>query len=68
VLEMEAYFCQRSDAAGVMGASTDQKITAPMRQLAFGCHADAAAELVRVGESLGNESLLRYCRAVRNGF
>jgi hypothetical protein len=65
VLEVDAYFGQRSDAAGVMGSSTDQTITAAMRQLAFGCRADAAAELVRVSESLGNESLLRYCRLSR---
>jgi hypothetical protein len=65
VLEVDAYFSQRSDAAGVIGASTDQKITAAMRQLAFGCPADAAAELVRVSESLASKSLLRYCRAVR---
>jgi hypothetical protein len=63
VLEVDAYFSHQSDAAGVMGASTDQKITAAMRQLAFDCPADAAAELVRVGESLANESLLRYCSA-----
>jgi hypothetical protein len=68
VLEVDAYFTQRPDAAGVMGASTDQKITAAMRQLAFGCPADAAAELVRVRESLPNESLLRYCRAIRKIF
>jgi hypothetical protein len=65
VLEVDAYFNQRFDVAGVMGASTDQNITAAMRQLAFGCPADAAAELVRVSESLANESLLRNCRAVR---
>jgi hypothetical protein len=68
VLEVDAYFSQLSDAAGAMGASTDQKITAAMRQLASGCPADAAAELVRVIESLANESLLRYCRAVRKKF
>jgi hypothetical protein len=68
VLEVDPYFSRRPDAAGVMGASTDQKITAAMRQLAFGCPADAAAELVRVSESLASESLLRYCRAVRKKF
>jgi hypothetical protein len=51
-----------------MGASTDQKITTAMRQLAFGCPADAAAELVRVSESLASESLLWFCRSVRKKF
>jgi hypothetical protein len=76
VLEVDAYFNQRPHAAGVIGASTDgvigastdQKITATMRQLAFGCPADAAAELVRVSESLANKSLIRFGRAIRKKF
>jgi hypothetical protein len=68
VLEVDSYFEQRPDAAGVMGASADQKITAAMRQLAYGYPADAAAELVRVSESLASESLIRFCRAVRKKF
>jgi hypothetical protein len=62
VQEVDTYFRQRSDAAVVMGASTDQKMTDAMRQLAFGCPADAAAERVRVSESLAHEPLLRHCR------
>ena len=68
VLEVDSYFEQRPDAAGVMGASADQKITAAMRQFAHGYPADAAAELVRVSESLASESLVRFCRAVRKKF
>jgi Plant transposon protein len=68
VLEVDSYFEQRPDAAGVMGASADQKITAAMRQLAYGYPTDAAAELVRVSESLASESLIRFCRAVREKF
>jgi hypothetical protein len=68
VLEVDAYFNQRPHAAGVIGASTDQKITATMRQLAFGCPADAAAELVRVSESLAYKSLIRFGRAIRKKF
>ena len=48
VLEVDSYFEQRPDAAGVKGASADQKITAAMRQLAYGYPADAAAELLRL--------------------
>ena len=48
VLEVDAYFSQRSDAAGVTGEYTDQKIMAAMRQLAFRCPSDAAAELLRI--------------------
>jgi hypothetical protein len=68
VLEVDPYFEQKPNAAGVMGASADQKITAAMRQLAYGYPADAAAELVRVSESLAAESLIRFCRAVRKKF
>jgi hypothetical protein len=64
--EVDSYFEQRLDAAGVMGASADQKIMAAMKQ--YGYPADAAAELVSVSESLASESLIRFCRAVRKKF
>jgi Plant transposon protein len=60
VLEMDEYFSQRPDSIGIMGASTDQKVTAALRQLAFGCPADTTADLVRVSDSLAHESLLRF--------
>ena len=44
------------------------EITAAMRQLAYGYPADAAAELVRVSDSLASESLIRFCRADRKKF
>jgi hypothetical protein len=68
VLEADHYIEQRPDAAGVMGASADQKITAELRQFAYGCPANAAAELVRVSESVASESLIRFCRAMRKEF
>jgi hypothetical protein len=68
VLEVDQYFEQRLEPAGVMGESADQKITAAMRQFAYGYAADAAAELVLVSESLASESLIRFCRAVRKKF
>jgi hypothetical protein len=68
VLEVNSYLEQRPGAAGVMGASADQKILAPMRQFAYGHPDDAAPELVRVGESLASESLNCFCRAARKKF
>ena len=45
------YFKQPPYAAGQMGASSLQKITAALRMLAYGCPADSVDEYVRLGES-----------------
>jgi hypothetical protein len=68
VLEADHYFEKILDTAGVMGASADQKKTAAMWQLAYGCPADAAAELVRVSETVASESFIRFCRSMRKEF
>ena len=45
---------------GVLGLSTLQKVTAALRQLAYGTPADAADEYVRIGESTALECLHNF--------
>jgi hypothetical protein len=43
-MQAKGYFTQNVDAVGVRGASTDQKITAALRQLSLRGGADALDE------------------------
>lgn len=54
----DSYFVQKRDAAGRLGLSSYQKITAAMRMLAYGVAADAVNEYVRIGES----TLIEYVK------
>ena len=58
------YFIQRTDAVGVLGLSSLQKITAAYRILAYGTPADSMDEYIRIGESTAIESLRRFVKAV----
>jgi hypothetical protein len=58
------YFVQKHNAAGVLGFSGLQKITAALRQLAYGVPADYVDEYVRIGESTAIESLRKFVRAI----
>jgi hypothetical protein len=58
------YFLQKRDAAGVLGLSCFQKVTAAFRMLTYGVPADATDEYVRIGESTALESLRRFVAAV----
>ncbi|KAL8109185.1 hypothetical protein AgCh_025325 [Apium graveolens] len=44
------YFTQRTDAVGMRGLSSLQKVTAALRMLAYGTTADAVDDYVRIGE------------------
>jgi hypothetical protein len=68
MLPEDSYFEQKFDAAGAAGASTDQQVTAAMRQLSLGIGADAIVEYVKISESTAAESLKRFCRAVVSKF
>jgi hypothetical protein len=52
------------DAIGNTGLSTIQKVTAAIRQLAYGCAADQVDEYVRIGETTALKCLKRFCAAV----
>lgn len=58
------YFVQKRNAAGVLGLSSFQKITAAMRMLTYGVPADATDEYVHIGESTTLESLRRFLAVV----
>ncbi|XP_074377086.1 uncharacterized protein LOC141718608 [Apium graveolens] len=57
------YFTQRTDAIGVRGLSTLQKIIAA-RMLAYGTAADVVDDYVRISESTATESLRRFVKAI----
>ncbi|XP_012698636.1 uncharacterized protein LOC101778410 [Setaria italica] len=58
----EAY--TKRNAAGVLGLSSLQKITAAFQMLTYGVAADATNDYVRIGESTAIESLRRFVNAV----
>jgi hypothetical protein len=64
VEEHDHYFVQKKNAAGVRGFSCRQKVTAALRQLAYGVPADYVDEYVRIGESTAIESLRKFVRAI----
>jgi hypothetical protein len=45
----DEYFIQKRDAAGKLGFSSIQKVTAAMRMIAYGCSADSIDEYTRMG-------------------
>nr|XP_051210917.1 uncharacterized protein LOC127328352 [Lolium perenne] len=58
------YFKQRRNAAGVMGFSAFQKISAAMRVIAYGIHADYTDEYLRIGEDTTTQSVRRFARMI----
>ena len=58
------YFKQRRNAAGDMGFSAYQKISAAMRVIAYGIPADYTDEYLRIGEDTTTESVRRFARMV----
>ena len=64
VEQRDEYFVQKRNAAGTLGLSSLQKITAAFRMLAYGVAADAMDDYVRIGESTAIESLRRSVAAV----
>jgi hypothetical protein len=64
VEEHDNYFVQRRNAAGALGFSCIQKVTAAYRQLAYAIPTDYVDEYVHIGESTSIECLRRFIRAV----
>ena len=64
VEQHDQYFVQKRNAAGILGLSSLQKITAAFRILTYGVAADATDDYVRIGESTAIESLRRFVSAV----
>jgi hypothetical protein len=64
VEQHDYYFVQKRNAAGTLGLSSLQKITAAFRMLSYGVAADANDDYVRIGESTTIESLRKFVHAV----
>ena len=62
--EKDEYFVQKRNAAGVLGLSSLQKMTATLRMLAYGVVADFTDEYVRIGESTAIECLKKFVEAI----
>ena len=60
----DLYFVQRRNAAGVLGLSSLQKVTAALRMLAYDVAADQVDEYLRIGETTAIESLKRFVKVV----
>jgi hypothetical protein len=67
VIQEDEYFCQRCDACGVAGLTTDQKLFCALRQLSLGIASDAVTEYARLSESTASNCLKRFCVAVVRG-
>ena len=64
VEEKDPWFVQRRNAAGELGLSALQKVTAAFRMLAYDAPADSLDECLRLGESTIIESMRRFVNAV----
>ncbi|XP_062188840.1 uncharacterized protein LOC133892123 [Phragmites australis] len=64
VEEHDTWFRQRRDATGKLGLSPLQKMTAAIRQLAYGVSSDAVDEYVRIGASTAMMALRKYVQAI----
>lgn len=60
----EHFFQQHSDAVGLMGASTEQKVAAALHMLSEGDSADAQDQYYRISESLASSCMKKFCKSV----
>ena len=58
------YFKHRRSAAGIMGFSGYQKISAAMRVIAYGIPADYTDEYLRIGQDTTTEFVRRFAKLV----
>ena len=58
------YFKRRRNAAGTLGFSAYQKISAAMRVIAYSIPADYTDEYLRIGEDTTTESVRRFAKMV----
>ncbi|KAL6202662.1 hypothetical protein ACLB2K_026368 [Fragaria x ananassa] len=64
VLSCDPYFVRKRNAAGAIGLSSYQKITAALRMLAYGAPTDNIDEYVRIGQTTTLNSPKRFVNAV----
>jgi hypothetical protein len=64
VKKNNSYFEQRPDCTGKMGLSTEQKVSASLRLLAYGVAADAVDEYFRLAPSTALKTLKEFCKTI----
>ncbi|XP_062182116.1 uncharacterized protein LOC133886422 [Phragmites australis] len=64
VADHDPWFQQRRNAAGELGLSALQKVTAAFRMLSYDAPANSLDECLRLGEATIIESIRRFVRAV----
>jgi hypothetical protein len=64
VAKYDTYFVQRRNAAGELGHSTYQKVTAALRMLAYGIPADLVDDHLAMGESTAIMCVKRFVVAI----
>jgi hypothetical protein len=64
VMKHDTYFEQRRNAAGELGHSTYQKVTAALRMLAYGIPADLVDDHLAMGESTAIKCVKRFVVAI----
>ncbi|XP_062224600.1 uncharacterized protein LOC133923188 [Phragmites australis] len=64
VEQHDAWFRQSRDATGKLGLGPLQKMTAAIRQLAYGVSSDAVDEYVRIGASTAMLALRKFVQAI----
>ena len=62
------YFTRRRNAAGLLGFSAYQKISAAMRVISYGIPADYTDEYLRIGEDTTIESVRRFAKVIIHVF
>lgn len=60
----DRFFEQRSNCAGALGASPDQKLLSALNQLAYGTTPDESDHYFRISKTVARDSLLTFCRRV----
>jgi hypothetical protein len=64
IISHDRYFVQERNAAGKLGHSSLQKMTAAIRMLAYGVTADLMDEYLRIGERTAMDSFIHFVKAV----
>ena len=62
--DYDPFFRQRSDCTGLIGLSSIQKVTAALRQLAYGSSANSIDECLGIGDSTALLFLKRFRTSV----
>lgn len=68
LVQHDRYFSQQRDATGKLGLSTEQKLAAAIRALAYDLATDTFDDSLGISESTGHECLERFCNAMVSVF